>query len=133
MTGRLPAEESGDGQALRAMMLLLRLHFAHVTEHVQEMAKTHLTVQTPQEIVHRTVLPALSEQERTLQTTVAKLVRLAPERLGCVTIKCHAHVKHLTSFFDWFCIALPSHLRWVSTGACTVLYKLSYSRCGCRK
>lgn len=96
MTGRLPAEESGDGQALRAMMLLLRLHFAHVTEHVQEMAKGKLPAQKPQEMVRRTVLPALSEQERTLQKTVAKLVRLPWDTMRSLAMNCHTHTKHLS-------------------------------------
>jgi hypothetical protein len=72
---RLPPEEAGDGHGLRKMMLLLRLHFAHVTEHVQEMAKSKWGSQRERCVVHKTILPALSAQAKQLHSTVAKLVR----------------------------------------------------------
>ena len=71
-----PTHEDGGGQALRRAMQSLRLHFAHVTERVQEMAKGNLMPQRDGRVVHTTVFPPLSEQAKLLQTTVAKLVRL---------------------------------------------------------
>jgi hypothetical protein len=75
-----PETEPGEGAALTQLLTMLRLHFAHLTEHIQELAAQRFTVGKPdavpkRQLVHRTVHAPLSAQARQLQGTVSKLVR----------------------------------------------------------
>jgi hypothetical protein len=62
------------GRLLKQMMLALRLHFAHVTEHIQEMAKhtMHIVDSEGQSSSGRVPAP----RERSLLDAVEKLVCL---------------------------------------------------------
>ena len=73
--GAPPAREPVDAAALHKLLRHLQLHFAHVTEHVQEAVKRNFSVAEQACAARCSSSVPLSEQAKTLQATIRKLVR----------------------------------------------------------
>jgi hypothetical protein len=110
----LSEKEGSSGRLLKQKIFALRLHFAHVTEHIQEMAKHTMNIVGPKGQSNTNNLPAVHERERVLQGTIAKLVSLA--RLNCLVI---------LEQYDVLCILLQ-HLMHLYGHTCGVAIHVKY-------